>query len=165
MDFLDIIKERRSIRIYKEKMPSDKEIDKLLEAGRWAPSGLNNQPWKFKVISNKKIKDEISKFTKYSAIIKKAPVIICVFLDISASYNRDKDIMAIGACIQNILLAAHSIGLGTCWLGEILNKKQEFVKFLGVDTDYELMAVITVGFPDGQVKNVERRPIKELIIN
>lgn len=104
MTLAEVIKQRRSIRQYQDKMPKEVDIQKILEAGTWAPSGLNNQPWKFKVTKNKE-KNGLAEFTKYSQIIRDAPVAICVFLDIGKSYNHEKDIMAIGACIQNILPA------------------------------------------------------------
>ena len=122
MDTLDIIRKRRSIRKYKKEIPEDTDIEKILEAARWAPSGLNNQPWRFLVIKDRKNKDGLAAFTKYGEIIQDAPLVIVVCMDLNSSYHRQKDLMAMGACIQNMLLTAYSFGLGTCWLGEILNK-------------------------------------------
>lgn len=164
MDTLEIIRSRRSIRQYLNKLPSDKQVELILEAGRWAPSGLNNQPWRFVVVKDKTTKDKLASFTKYSKVIDGAPLAICVFLDIGESYNRDKDILAIGACIQNMLLAAHASGLVTCWLGEILNKKEDIRKFLKLDSDYELMAVITLGYSDEQITKGCRKALKSLIL-
>lgn len=163
MGIENIIKERRSIREYQKKLPSKTDIEKILDSGRWAPSGLNNQPWRFMVVEESR-KDGLSEFTKYGDIIKNAPMAICVLMDIADSYNREKDIMAIGACIQNMILKAHSMGLGTCWLGEILNKKKDVVNYLGLDEDLELMAVITVGYPDEEIIKGRRKPLKSLII-
>jgi nitroreductase len=164
MDILDIIRQRRSIREYKEEIPKNAEIDKILEAGRWAPSGLNNQPWRFLSIKDKEKKDGLAQFTKYGDIIKNAPAVIVVCMDVSDSYNRDKDLMAIGACIQNMLLEAHSLGLGTCWLGEILNKKEQVSKYLNLDEDLELLAVITLGKPDEGLTEGCRKTLKSLMI-
>lgn len=164
MKIEDVIKQRRSVREYTKQIPGDGDIHSILDAGRWAPSGLNNQPWKFKVIKDKKIKDALTQFTKYGEVIKDAPALICVFLDNGATYNREKDIMAIGACIQNMLLCAHGLGLGTCWLGEIINKKEEVRKYLKTDTDYELMAVLTLGYSDEEVTKGCRRSMKSFII-
>jgi len=132
---LDIIQNRRSIRKFKTDIPTDADIENILEAARWAPSGLNNQPWRFLVIQDKAIKGGLAQFTKYKTIIKEAPVLIAVCMDITESYNRDKDLMAIGACIQNMLLDAYALGLGTCWLGEILNRKEEVSGFLKLSKD------------------------------
>ncbi len=164
MDVLKLIRERRSIREYKEKMPSEKDITRVLDAGRWAPSGLNNQPWRFKVIKDRGQKDKLAEFTKYGDIIISAPVVIAVLMDIADSYNRDKDLMAIGACIQNMLLQASSAGLGACWMGEALNRKQEICKYLGLDEDLELMALVTLGFSNEDVTKGCRKPLKELTI-
>lgn len=164
MEILDIIKSRRSIRQYLDKDISGDLIREIIEAARFAPSGLNNQPWRFIIVKDKKLKDKTAGLTKYCAIIKNAPVIICVFLNYGDSYNRDKDIMAIGACIQNMLLAGHGMGLAACWLGEILNQKQGVSKLLEVDEDHELMAVITIGYADEKPGKGERRPIKDLVM-
>ncbi len=164
MDMLELIRGRRSIREYKKDSPSDDQIDTLLEAARWAPSGLNNQPWRFLVIKDRARREGLSVFTKYGDIIRDAPVAIVVCMDIADSYNRDKDMMAIGSCIQNICLEAHALGLGTCWLGEILNRKEEAAEFLGLDADMELAAVVAVGYPDEDITGVCRKSLKSLRI-
>lgn len=162
MDILKEIKARRSVRTYKAAMPAEGDILKVLEAGRWAPSGLNNQPWRFMVVRDPDTKKRISAFTRYGLIIKKAPLLIVVCMDTAVSYNRDKDAMAIGACIQNMLLEGHSLGFGMCWLGEILNKKEELAEFLDLNDDLEIMAVITVGYPDEDVKQPGRKRLNSL---
>ena len=163
-DILDIIQKRRSIRKYKDKAVSQELIDKVLEAGRWAPSGLNNQPWRFMVIWDKSLKDGLADFTKYAKIIKRASVLICVFFDYGQTYNREKDLMAIGACIQNMCLEAYSLGLGSCWLGEILNQKEDVQRFLKTDLDLELVAVVTLGFPDEKATSSCRKSLRTLLI-
>ena len=160
---LDYIKSRRAVREYLEKEPTDKAIEKILDAGRWAPSGLNNQPWRFVVIKDKDVKEDISRLTKYSKIVRSAPVLICVFLDNQEVYNRDKDMLSAGACIQNMILEAHSLCLGTCWLGEILNKKEKINQLLKVPRDYELMAVVTLGYPTPKRRTSTRQPLKDFI--
>ena len=159
------IRERRSIRRYSAKIPKDTDIKEILEAGLWAPSGLNNQPWRFKVIKQQQLKEGLASLTKYGKIIKNAPIVICVFLDYGSTYNRDKDLMAIGSCIQNILIRSFSLGLGSCWLGEILNKQKEAQALLGIEQDYELMAVITVGYPDEAVRDSCRKELKSILID
>lgn len=163
MKIEDAIRNRRSIREYTDKAPKDKDIEKILTSATWAPSGLNNQPWKFKIVKGEK-KDGLAKFTKYGEAIEDAPVAICVFLDNGATYNREKDIMAIGACIQNMLLQAYELGLGTCWLGEILNRRKEVEKYLEIDSDYELMAVVTLGYSDEEITKGCRKKLKGFIV-
>ncbi|MFA5117662.1 MAG: nitroreductase family protein [Candidatus Omnitrophota bacterium] len=163
METRDCIKKRRSVRKFTASLPQDADIAEILEAGRWAPSGLNNQPWRFLVIKGQEQKDGLLGFTKYAAIIQSAPCVIVVCMDNTVLYNRDKDLMAMGACIQNMLLAACSLGLGACWLGEILNKKQEVAGFLKLDADLEVMAVVALGYPDEQIRPGSRKPLKNLL--
>jgi len=163
MDSIKAIKTRRSVRKFKEEAVPDKAIEEILEAGRWAPSGLNNQPWKFIVLEKDK-KDSLVDYTKYSYVIKSADKAILVFFDKESSYNQEKDLMAIGACIQNMLLCAHSLGYGTCWLGEILNQKQGVHKFLNTSKNLELEAVIALGKSLSLPKTAKRKQLKDLII-
>jgi nitroreductase len=146
----------------KQDVPQDL-VEQILEAGRWAPSGLNNQPWRFLVLS-KDSKDGLAQHTHYSAIIKGADKVILVFLDQEASYHRDKDMMALGAAIQNMLLAIHAFGLGACWLGEILKSKDEIHRQLNLQKGIELSAVIALGFPAGPVAKGKRTPLTQLVI-
>lgn len=72
--------------------------------------------------------------------------------------------MAIGACIQNMLLQAYELGLATCWLGEILNKKKDVQKYLGIDDDFELMAVVTLGYPEEGIEKSCRKNLKNFMV-
>jgi len=142
----------------------DAIIDQIIEMGAWAPSGLNNQPWKFVVVKDRGVLQELSLQTIYSHIIDGAPACIAVFLDTAESYNRVKDIQAIGACIQNMLLTIHHLGLGGVWLGEILKHREEVEDILGVPESLELMAVIAVGHPAEEKRSGKRKPLDQVII-
>ena len=163
MKILQLIKSRRSIRKFRKEPIPLKVIDGILEAGSWAPSGLNNQPWRF-IVLEKDEKDAIAQFTKYGQIIKAADKIILVFMDKDASYSYEKDLMAIGACIQNMLLYAHQEGIGSCWLGEILNQRKDLLKHLGILENLELEAVIALGYPAEKGGKAERLTLKKLMI-
>ncbi|NCN65428.1 MAG: nitroreductase family protein [Candidatus Altiarchaeum hamiconexum] len=163
MNLDELIKNRRSVRKFKDKPVDDEKINVILEAGRWAPSGLNNQPWRFYALKDRTVKEKLADFTKYSRIIKNSGACICVFLDGDAGYDRTKDSMAIGACIQNMLLTAEDLGLAACWLGEILNRKSEVNEFLNVNSKYELMAVIALGYGDENPSS-DRKPLTNLVI-
>jgi nitroreductase len=164
LDILDIIKTRRSIRKFEEMPVPEELLEKVLEAGRWAPSGLNNQPWRFAVIKDAAIREEFSKLTHYSTVIRNADTLIAVFLDNEAGYNRTKDVQALGACIQNMLLEAHSIGLGCVWLGEIIKSSEQTRKILGLPENLELMAALALGYPTEKPKTGKRKHLKDLIV-
>jgi len=163
MDMLKLIKTRRSVRKFKDKDVSREIVDEILEAGRWAPSGLNNQPWKFMVLKAEG-KDSLAEHTKYSQIVKNANKLIVVFFNKQDSYNRDKDLMAIGSCIQNMLIFIHSKKLGACWLGEILNQKSQIQKLLKTPKNLELAAVLALGHPFDSRQTARRKKLKDLTI-
>ncbi|PKL41239.1 MAG: nitroreductase family protein [Spirochaetae bacterium HGW-Spirochaetae-1] len=158
------IQNRRSRRRYTDTDLSSDTINAILEAGRWAPSGLNNQPWKFSIINNSEIKEKLAGLTKYSRIIRSCHTCIAVFYHIPSGYNRDKDIMSIGACIQNMLLAAESLHVGAVWLGEILNRKEEVSQVLNIDIQHELMAIISLGYSEEEPKTA-RKNLDDLMLN
>ncbi len=162
---LDLIKSRRSIRRFHADDIEDSVINTIIEMGTWAPSGLNNQPWRFVVVKDHDVKNMLAQQTKYSKIIHNAPVCIAVFLDNASSYNRVKDIQAIGACLENMLLAIHAMGLGGVWLGEILNKREEVERLLDVPKGCELMAVIALGKPAEEKGEGRRKPIEQVILS
>ncbi|MGQ9843491.1 MAG: nitroreductase family protein [Spirochaetota bacterium] len=163
MEVIEAIKTRRSIRHYTSQPVTFDSITHIIEAGIWAPSGLNNQPWRFVIVQSSDKKEELSYCTSYGRIIQESQVCICVFYHIASGYNRDKDILGIGACIQNMLLAAYDKGLGAVWLGEILNKKQKVNDLCGLSNEYELMAVIAVGYPN-EKGNSTRHPLEHFIV-
>lgn len=164
MEVLEAIKGRRSVRSFKEEeIPYDKIIE-IIRAGSYAPSGHNNQPWNFAIVKDRVFKEAVSELTAYKKIVLGANVLIVVFLDKKKSYDRDKDLMAIGACIQNMLLYAHSIGIGTVWLGEILKNKEKLRQLLDVSDNNEVMAVIALGYPAKEPPFPGRLDVKSLII-
>lgn len=162
MDCLEAIFTRRSIRHFREEKVEEEKILKAIEAGHWAPSGLNNQPWRFIIVEKEDLKEEVAKLTHYGRIIKEASHLIVVFLDTKSSYHREKDIQAIGACIQNILLALHCQGVGSCWIGEILKNREKVEELLKAKEGWELMAVIAVGYPRKEGKST-RKNLSEVI--
>ena len=160
---LDAIRFRRSIRRYSDEPVVDQDVRAILEAGRWAPSGLNNQPWRFAVVRDQKVKNEIAEQTRYGEIVRGAPVLVVVFLDYSSSYDRVKDCQGIGACLQNMWLALHALGLGGVWLGEILKNKEEVNEILAAPETFELMAVLAIGHPQHRNQKSQRKSLSELV--
>jgi nitroreductase len=160
---LQAIRERRSIRKYTGENIPDTVIEKILDAGRWAPSGLNNQPWRFAVVRNRGIREEMSRLTCYRGIVVECDLCVAVLYNHNAGYDRDKDLMGIGACVQNMLLAAYSQGVGAVWLGEILKRKKDVNVLLGIDEENELMAVLAMGF-SAETPEMEREPLDNLVL-
>lgn len=162
---LDAIFTRRSIRRFTGEPLTREEVTAIVEAGRWAPSGLNNQPWRFLVIGPADPrKKQLEGATKYSHIIERCDTLVLVFLHRQTMYHEMKDHQCIGACLQNMLLAAHAQGLGGVWLGEIINQSAQVLDILGLSGgEYEFQAALAMGRPD-QKGSSTRVELAEIMI-
>ncbi len=161
---LEAIYARRSVRTYTDEPVADELLYEVLRAGSWAPSGLNNQPWRFAIVRDPSVKDELAGLTRYAKIVRSANVLVAVFLDEDSSYDVEKDRQGIGACIQNMLLAAHSLGLGAVWLGEILKNRDKVREVLELSPGLDLMAVVALGHRARTDQTSSRRELGELIV-
>lgn len=165
MNVLEGIFTRRSVRKFVTNKIEDEQIQVLIKAATWAPSGKNGQPWKFKIITDEEKIESISHLSIYEEWMKKAPCFILVFLDKRISYHYVKDVQSCGAAIQNILLAAHEMGIGSCWIGEILAKENEVKQISEITDDaYELMGIVVLGFEENEAINVGRRDLNSFLL-
>ena len=167
-EFVEFIKTRRSVRSFVYKKIRRETILEVLEAARWAPSGNNSQPWKVCIVIHPTLKRMLSDLTKYGGTIEEAYVNFVIFLDLERGYDRTKDLQAIGAFIQNILLAVHSQeDLGAVWIGEIINRKEEVNEIFKFPVEkFELMGVVAIGIVDDAREKIreesrERRSLDE----
>ena len=160
----EAIHQRRSIREFSPEPVTTELLHEIITAGIWAPSGLNNQPWRFKIVRDAEQKTALAQQTKYGHIILDAPVLIAVYLDQEAMYDPVKDHQAAGACIQNMLLTIYALGLGGVWLGQILHSRSEVNAILGLSDRYDLMAIIALGHPAHRNQRSSRQPIDSFLL-
>jgi nitroreductase len=168
MDLSEAIKGRRSIRAYKKlDLPQD-TIEKLLEAARWAPSAGNVQPWAFVVASSPQTKRSLSLAAYGQEDLEEASVVIVVCADeklAEQSYGaRGKTLYCLqdtAAAIQNILLTAYSLGLGSCWIGAF--KEEEARKVINAPREMRPVALIPIGYPDEAPPPRNRRPLSKIM--
>ncbi len=155
MDILELIKTRRSIRKYKlDPIPED-EINKILEAGRWAPSASNRQPWRFIVLRSEETKRKLAETLTWGGFLSQAPLGIAVVINPRASNHPVEDG---AAATQNMLLEAHSLGLGACWIGAYGSVNEESAKdILNVPDDERLLSVIVIGRPAESPQSTRRK--------
>ncbi len=158
MDFIELVKRRRSTRKYSTKTIPIETIDKCLEAARLAPSACNSQPWYFIVVDDEKVKNEIvekslSGIYSSNSFVKKAPVIIVVITERS-NYaarlggffrNIKYSLIDIGIACDHLILQAEELGVGTCWLGWFNEKAVK--KVLGLPKSTKIDIMISVGYP------------------
>ncbi len=158
---------RTSVRLYKKQPIEQEKLDEILQSAILAPSAKNFQPWRFVVVQqDKELINSISSLVKRSTFMKIADCLICVFLDKDNAFDYTKDCQSIGACIENMLLTATSLGIGSCWIGEILDRQTEVKELLQVDNDrYDLMAIISLGYPlRTSATRTPRKPLSECVI-
>ena len=164
MDLLEGIYSRRSVRQYTSQSVDRDRLIEIIKAGTWAPSGLNNQPWRFVIIQEQGLRHQLAALTKFGRIIETAPAAVAVFLDRKAVYHDIKDYQAIGACLQNMLLSAHAMGLGAVWLGEIMKNGDRVCSLLELSDDLQFMAVVAVGHSVSCDQRSSRKELQELLL-
>jgi nitroreductase len=186
MDLFTAIKERRSCRSFSSESVEEETLEKILEAGTWAPSPMNAQPWEFIVVTSPEMKEKIYAeaercrqwalntsgwkwLDKYRIeFLKAAPVHVVVvgdpkktgvdqFMeDGSAGYQY-----ACAAAAQNMMLAAQALGIGSLWF-TLFNRKN-ISEALGVDPEKKVLSIVCLGKPSGAVAPVPRKPAAEKI--
>lgn len=168
MDVFEAIKKRRSIRAFdSSKKVKDDQIEKLLEAGRWAPSAGNLQSRFFVVVKDQKIKTELARAAMGQEFVGEASVIfvICADLEISRQRygSRGETFYAFldGAiAAQNIWLEVTELGLGAVWVGAF--DKDEVARILALTKNLYPIAILPVGYPAESPTPPPRRSIKEI---
>jgi nitroreductase len=161
---LEAIYRRRSIRDFTDKEITREQLYEIVKAAIWAPSGLNNQPWRFVIIKDPGIKEQVAEQTHYGHIVRDANALIAVYLSKDDMYDKVKDVQSSGASIQNILLAAEALDLGAVWLGQILKNKYEVNRILGLTDKMDLMAVVALGYPAHRNQKSKRKRVSELLL-
>lgn len=164
MEFCKLVQERRSQRAFIEYRIDKDKIMQIMRAGMCAPSGKNGQPWKFIVVQNdKKLLSKIAGCTIYK-FVDGADCLICIFLDKRLSYHYLKDAQAIGACIQNMLLMSTDLGIGSCWIGEILNRTQDVKSLLSIDDTFDFMGLVALGYYKEESTKVDKKSFSECLL-
>ena len=205
MELFDAIRGRKSIRRFKQTPVPDEVINKILDAGRFAPSANNTQQWKFIVIKDREVlkkmaaavRDMIDRMIPhaedekqaqrlaaykgtYYTFFEKAPVVIAVFMegydagtekllakmgyaaeDI-ARLRPNPGLQSVAAAIEHMLLAAHALGYGSCWMTGPLVAQDAFEKLLGFGKETFIAALLSLGVPDEHPGPRPRKPLDEL---
>ena len=148
MDAMETIFTRRSIRRYTGQPVPDELIKELLEAAMCAPSAGNQQPWHFIVINDHKVIDEIPKYHHYAQMLGEAAAAIVVCCDVTLE-RSGLGFEDCSAATQNILLAAHAMGLGAVWLGISApgEEADPTQKLLNIPENIKPVSIISIGYP------------------
>ena len=183
MEVLEAIKTRRSIRKYKATPIDDTAIELVLEAARWAPSWANTQCWRFIVVRDNGVKNKLAdtliavgdRPNRAADAIRSAPVVIvaCAELGKSGYYQReprepatdkgDWYMFDVALAMQNLTLAAHSLGLGTGHIGASDAKRMGAI--LAVPEGFSVVEMTPLGFPDESPETKPRKELSEIVFH
>ena len=174
MDTIQAIMTRRSIRQYKDTPVTDQQLKTLLEAVQWAPSWANSQCWEIIVVKDPAVKEQLAGAlfpgNPSTEAVKNAPIVIvgCAkkgsagYYKGQASTSKGDWLMYdLGLAMENLVLAAHSMGLGAVHLGAFNPEAAE--KVLGVPEGYTIVAMTPVGVPAADSRAPKRRAIEEFV--
>jgi nitroreductase len=171
------IKGRRSVRAYTDELVSKEQLDAVLEAGTWAPTGMSREPWKFVVIENKHlikyVSDETKELVKTAMpamaeqfstdkdiICYNAPMLVLICTEKDPQWSHVSMLDSVLAT-QNMFLKAYELGLGTCYMGfvQLINNHPEILRKLGVPDNCELTVPFIIGHPKAkQGKSKRSKP-------
>jgi len=168
MDILEAIKGRRSIRAFRSKDVPEEIVEKLVDAARYAPSAGNIQPWEFIVVRKPEIRRGLAEAALAQTFIEEASVVIVVCANENRSSmgygTRGKTLYCIqdtAAAIQNILLTAYSLGLGTCWVGAF--REDEAREVLKIPQGIRPVAMVPIGYPAETPPPRSKRTIDQIV--
>lgn len=157
MDAMDAILGRRSIRKYADKAVTRDQIDILIRAAMSAPSANNEQPWHFVIIDERKTLDKLAEIHPYAKMLFDAPLAVLICGDLDLEKFPGYWVVDCSAACENLLLAAHAIGLGAVWLGVYPRQEriESISKFLGLPERIKPLSLISIGHP------AEKKPPSE----
>ncbi|KUG03504.1 nitroreductase family protein [hydrocarbon metagenome] len=168
MEFFEVIYGRRAVRKFKSDPVNREDILRILNAANYAPSGMNRQQWEFIVVSGEK-KDQLGdsyaviadaytsgweqrereQFMNYARTYGGAPIVIVVLTDASDMDGiRKMNLESASAAMENLLLAARALDLGTCWMTGPLNDEASVRKILNIPDSKEIVALTPLGYPE-----------------
>jgi nitroreductase len=157
MSFLDLARARRSVRRYRPDPVPDELLDQVLEAGRWAPSAVNSQPWEFIVVRDPQVKEALYDLSGVAGLKWKqllaAPVVIVITARKLTQYARDDCIFA----AQNMMLCAKDLGLGTCYVGGFAEERLR--QLLAIPEGHVLPGMIALGYAQDEPPAPPRREL------
>jgi nitroreductase len=173
MEVLEAIRTRRSIRRYRTEPVDDKTLELVLEAARWAPSWANTQCWRFVVVRDNNIKSELADSLRGKRAvdaIRTAPVVIVACAELGKSGYRQGEVSTdkgdwfmfdVALAMQNLVLAAHSLGLGTVHVG--LFDAKQVADILKVPEGSCVVEMTPLGYPDEEPVATPRKELSEVV--
>ncbi len=167
MDALHAIHTRRSIRVYEDKPVPEELVQQILTAAIYAPSAGNAQPWQFVVINDRKLLQQIPKVHPHAPMAEQAPLAILVCGDLGMEKYPGNWPLDCAAATENLLLAAHALGLGGVWTGVYPDqgRMEGLGRLLGLPKDIMAHTLVVLGYPAEQPPTEDRHLANRVHIN
>ena len=165
MDVMEAILKRRSIRDYVDKPVEQKKLDRVLEAGRQAPSASNQQPWRVVVVTEAETRRKLARAAKDQKFVAEAPVVLvgcAVKTDKVMSCGQRSYPIDLAICMATMSLAAVGEGLGTCWVGAF--DEAAVKKVLDIPDEVRVVELMPMGYPASQPDARPRKPMEEFAV-
>ena len=160
MNVYECLRSRRTVRHFSQGEVSERTLNKILNAARWAPSSRNQQPWHLVVVKNRRTLDQIGNIAKTGSFIGDAPLAIAIVME-----GADQPGMDAGRALQQMELMAWSEGLGTCFVTLRAEERNSIKKILQIPGQMELITVLPFGVRSGEYKGrgTPRKPLSEMV--
>jgi len=164
MEVKEAIQARRSVRAYQDREVPEEKIKKVLEAAQLAPSANNRQPWKFIVVRDPQLREQLARAAANQSFVGEAPVII-VAVALQPEYIMTCGVPSypvdLAIAVDHMSLSAVDEGLGTCWIGAFY--QDEVKKILNIPEKYKVVTLLPLGFPADKPGSKFRKPLEEIV--
>jgi nitroreductase len=163
MELMDAVRGRRSVRSYSDRSVEDEKLEAVLEAGRLAPSARNMQDWRFIVVRDQTTRQKLAKAARDQQFVGEAPVVIaaCGISDLIMTCGQPAYAIDVAIAVDHMTLAAHSQGLGTCWIGAFY--EDQVREILGVPANIRVVALLPLGYPSQNARATSRKSLAEVV--
>jgi nitroreductase len=176
LKFLDLVKNRQSVRKYTSDPVEKDKLERCLEAARLAPSASNSQPWTYIVVDDPQLREKVARHTfdpvlSFNRFVVEANVLVVIVLEKAKMItrlgakvkNREFPLIDIGIAAEHFCLQAAEDGMGTCMLGWF--NESAIKKFLKIPNSKRIGLIITVGYPpkDYRIRNKTRKPFEQVV--
>jgi nitroreductase len=166
VDLYDAVRNRLSVRAYKPDPVPDELLNRVLEAGRLAPSAKNYQPWKFIVVKDEQVRAALVPACRGQDFVGQAPVVICACTLVEQAWKGmggywSAEAVDVAIALEHIMLAATAEGLGTCWIGAFI--EAEVRKVLSIPENVKPIALTPLGYPARPSHARPRKPLEEIV--
>ena len=166
MEFYDVVRKRRSYRVYKTDVPEEEKVNRILEAARLAPTWANKQGMEYIVVKDTEMVKKVWNAVDQAQKFVEAPMFIVGIISESGSGTNSNGInyfpLDCGICFEHLILAATAEGLATCWIGWF--NETQLQEVLGIPKKFRVLALTPLGYPVKEKGEVsDRKPLDEIV--